>query len=55
MLALVQTQATWGSMWVALPGGRYLKSEVTNLDFFADVSIVTRCPRASELPQLIAE
>ena len=49
ILALPQIQAAWGRVYLASPLGRHLKSEVTNLDFLADVSIVSRCPRSSEL------
>ena len=48
ILALPQIQAAWGRVYLASPLGRHLKSEVTNLDFFTDVSIVSCCPRGSE-------
>ena len=49
ILALPQIQAAWGRVYLASPGGRHLKPEVANLDFLADVSIVSGCPRGSEL------
>jgi hypothetical protein len=49
ILALPKIQAAWGRVYLASPLGRHLKSEVTNLDFFADIGIVSRCPRGSEL------